>query len=825
MDRLAQDVKFAVRLLLKDRAFTLTTVATLALCLAANTAIFAIVNSVLLRPLPFHQPEQILTVFNAYPRAGVERASNGVPDYYDRLAGVGAFEEIAMYRSAGVTIGGQGQGDPERLTSMLVTPSFFRLLGAQPYRGRTLGEEDAEPGHERKVMLSYGLWQRLFAGQEDAIGRDLRINGAPHTIIAVMPEGWRFIDPDVELWRPAAFTAAQKSDEQRHSNNWQQIGRLKPGATMEQAQAQIDAINARNLDRFPELKPILINAGFTTSVKSFQADLVEGSKRTLYLLWGGVLFVLVIGCVNVANLVSVRASARVRELATRHALGASTRRLSRQMLTESVVLSTVGGVLGIALGRWALNAATLLGFDELPRGGEISIDLPAIAFSLALVTVVGLIVGLFPVVMLWRANLAQIVREEGRSGTPSRGARAVRRILVTSQVAFALVLLVGAGLLLASFERVLAVNPGFEADHVLTGSLALPAARYADDRAIRSTLQRIVERVRAIPGVDAAGLTTTLPMSGSYSDSVILAEGYQMAPGESLISPALNIASPGYFEAMKIALVRGRYFDARDHDKAPRAIIVDEQLARKFWSGQDAVGKHMYQPTDVKSIMATPPRDQWFTVVGVVKDVRITGLVDTADFKRVGAYYFPMTQWPASSVALAVRTGVDPQAVTASVRRELAAVDPELPFYGVRTMEERVERSLVDRRTPMILAVSFAVVALFLAAIGIYGVLAYQVSQRRREIGIRIALGAETGRIFGMVLREGAIIVVAGAVLGLGGAYALGRTLQSQLYEVGAMDPRVVASVATMLMVVALVACLVPARRAAKTDPVVALTE
>jgi putative ABC transport system permease protein len=372
---------------------------------------------------------------------------------------------------------------------------------------------------------------------------------------------------------------------------------------------------------------------------------------------------------------------------------------------------------------------------------------------------------------------------------------------------------------------VLAVQPGFAADHVLTGNVALPASRYRDDPALRTAATSLLERVRALPGVQAAGLTTTIPMGGSYSDSVILAEGYQMAPGESLISPSSVLVSGGYFEAMKTRLVRGRLFDARDNETAPRAIIVDERLAAKFWPGQDPIGKQMYQPDSVETGLGPPPRDKWFTVIGVIEDVRLGGLVDRADLKRVGAYYMSSLQIVPRSFTLAVRTAQEPTAMTAAIRRELAAVDAELPFYGVRTMDERVERSLVDRRTPMILAVSFAAVALFLAAIGIYGVLAYQVSQRRREIGIRMALGAETGNIFGMVLGEGALIVVVGSLLGLLGAYGLRQLLQSQLYEISAMDPRVVGTVAGILLVVALVACLLPARKAAKTDPVMALTE
>jgi predicted permease len=824
MDRLFQDLRFALRLLWKDRGFTLTTVSTLALCVAANTAIFAIVHSVLLRPLPFPEPDRIATVFNSYPGAGAVRASNGVPDYFDRLAQVPAFEELALYRSAGVTIGGQGGGEVERVTSMPVTPSFFRLLRATPLRGQLFTEQEAQVEHAKKVVLSYGIWQRLFAGRDEAIGSSLRINGEQFTIIGVMSETFRFVDPEVQVWTPAAFAAADRADSRRHSNSWQQFARLRAGASIEQAQAQIDALNAANLERFPELKQVLINAGFHTRVRSFQEDLVEGTSRTLYLLWGGVLSVLLIGCVNIANLVSVRASARARELATRHALGASIERLARQILTETVLVSTIGGAIGLALGAWALGAAAMLGLAQLPRGDEIRLDGMAVGFTLALVLAVGALVGLFPVLALRRANLAQIVREEGRSGTASRRTRLVRRALVTSQVAFALVLLVGAGLLLASFDRVLGVNPGFVADRVLTGNLSFPSSRYSDDTSVRVALDRVLERVRALPGVEAVGLTTTLPVSGNHSDSVILADGYQMAPGESLISPSQVRVSAGYFEAMRTRLRSGRLFDARDTRQSGPVIIVDERLAEKFWKGQDPIGRRMYFPGSGSDFLAKPPQEQWMTVVGVVENVRLDGLVDGPGFRTVGAYYLPIGQTSSRTFTLAVRTHQEDTAIVSALRREIAMVDPELPLYTVRPMDEWVSRSLVDRRTPMILALAFASVALFLAAIGIYGVLAYQVEQRTREIGIRMALGAASTSIFAMVLREGTAIVGIGTVFGLIGAYLLRQTLQSQLYEIGAMDPAVIASVGGLLLLVALVACLLPARTAARTDPVIALT-
>jgi predicted permease len=417
-----------------------------------------------------------------------------------------------------------------------------------------------------------------------------------------------------------------------------------------------------------------------------------------------------------------------------------------------------------------------------------------------------------------------VIREEGRSGTQGRGPRLMRRVLVTSQVAFALILLIGAGVLLASFERVLTINPGYRVENVLTGTISMPVSRYKDEAALRTEQARILERLRALPGVEAAGTTTTLPFSGSYSDSVILAEGYQMAPGESLISPGQVSVSDGYFEAMGAKLIAGRFFNADDAEGKPRVMIIDERLARRFWANGDAVGKRMYFPQDINNLLAKPREDQMITIVGIIETMRLRGLVDT-QAQKTGTYFGAMRQGPARTLGIAIRTAVVPDTLTGAVRREIAQIDPEMPFYGVRTLEDRVSTSLMDRRTPMLLATGFAGVAMFLAAIGIYGVLAYQVSQRRREIGIRMALGAESSSIFNLVLKEGGLIVGLGAAFGLVGAFFLRQTLQAQLYETGAMDPRVVAAVAGMLLAVALIACVLPARRAAKTDPLIALSD
>jgi len=819
MERLIQDVRFGLRVLWRDRGFAVTTLLTLAICIGANAAIFAIINAVLLRPLPVPHPERFAVLYNSYPHAGVERASNGVPDYYDRVRDVDAFEELALYNTRGVTVG--IDGDPQRISGMMARPSLLRMLEAHPIRGRIFNEDEGEIGNNRRVVLTYALWQQLYAGRDDAVGKELRINGLQYTIVGILPANFFFLDPAVKLWLPLGFSAQEKSDDARHSNNWSMVGRLKPGASVALAQQQIDALNARNLERFPNFKEVLINAGFHTVVQPLQEDLVRDIRGTLYLLWGGVLFVLLIGAVNIANLVLVRSSARMKELATRHALGAALSRLTQQLLTETVMLTVAGGAAGLVIAFWVLRLLSGMGLDDLPRGSEIHVDGMVVAFTAALALGVGVLVGLVPMLNMRQVNLSQAFREESRSGTSGRAARAVRRTLVASQVAFAFMLLIGAGLLFASFERIVAIRPGFVPSNMLTARVAPPPSRYKGDPELRTFTSRLIERVRAIPGVRQAALTSSIPFGDDYSDSVILAEGYQMARGESLISPYQISVTPGYFETMGIGIKQGRAFNDSDTESSAQVIIVDEKLARRFWGTSSPIGRRMYKPDNPDDLTKPGPKARWFTVVGVVAEIRISGFIAADD--RVGAYYFPMPQEQARSTVLAVRASGDPLALAPAIRRELASIDPELPLYSVMSMESRMSQSLVGRRTPMIMAIAFAAIALFLAAVGLYGVLAYQVSQRTREIGIRMALGSNARAIFGLIVTEGIVLLAVGLSIGAGGAYAIRRIMQSQLYGIGSMDPVVLATVATILALVALTACLIPARRATQVDPVRAL--
>ena len=817
---LFQDIRFATRLLIKDRNFTVTALLTLAVCIGANAAIFSIVRSVVLKPLPVPGAERIVAFHNNYPKAVPGRGSTAVPDYFDRAAQMDATVELALYRRQGATLG--SRDGARRLVTVRATPSFFRLVSMQPQHGRIFRDDEGEPGKENVVILSHAIWQREFAGAREVVGRTIKLSGTTYDVVGVAPQEFKFLWNDIDVYLPAAFSAQEKSDDARHSNNWQMIGLLKPGHTVANAQEQVNAINHRNEERFPKYTKLLRDAGFHTSVAQLQSEIVEDIRPVLMLLWGGVVFVLLIGCLNIANLVLVRASGRSREMATRHAIGAGLKRLGRQLLTETTLLSFIGGAIGLVVGWWALRLVPTLGLDELPRGHEIGFDPASAAIILTVAVSIGLLIGLMPVARLRHLNFNGALREEGRAGTASRTTNRLRRGLATAQVTIAFILLIGAGLLLVSFRNVLRIDPGFTAAGVVTGAISLPSTAYPNE-ARAPFVDRLLASVRAVPGVDHAGVTSTVPLSGDHSDSVILAEGYQMKEGESLVSPLEIDASEGYFEAMKIGLVRGRLFDARDTSTSQRTIIVDERLAAHFWPGKDPIGRRMYKPGSAENLFKTGPDTPWVTVVGVVKEVQSDGIATARP--SVGAYYFPYSQAPVNSMGLMVRTSRPGDAIVPELRKAIAALDPMLPLYAVHTMDEYVSEALFSRRVPMLLAMAFAGVSLFLSAIGIYGVLAYGVAQRRREIGIRLALGSTSREVFGLVLRDGVKIVAVGLVLGLGGLVALRQALTAVLFGVTPMDPIVIASVAGALSAVAFLAMVIPAQRAASVNPASALND
>jgi putative ABC transport system permease protein len=693
------------------------------------------------------------------------------------------------------------------------------LLRISPALGRAFTREEGEIGADQEVILSHGLWRQLYAGDKSALGRDLRISGRPFKIVGVMPPGFTFIDQDVRLWMPLAFTAEQKTV--HHSNNWYHIGRLKPGATLQQAQAQVNTLNSENLERFPEFKELLINAGFNTKVKPLQDMLTAGVKRTLYLLWGGAFLVLLIGGLNVANLALARLALRRKELATRVALGASPAQLMRQLILENVGLALLGGMGGIVLGAGLLRTLNAIGLEHFPRAGEVHMDSTVVLVSLALSLAAGLFVGLFPLASVSNIGISDALHEDSRTGTTGKKSRSVRQLLVAAQIGFAFALLVGAGLLLASFRLLSQVDPGFNSNGVVTASVALPRARYPRAEVLRDFMNRALPAVRAIPGVSIAGATDAIPLGSNHDDSVILAEGYQMKPGESLISPLNICVTPGYFEALDIHMVRGRSFDERDNENAPRVVIVDERLAQHFWPDRDPVGRRMYMPADDKDLLKIDEHTVWLTVVGVARNLRYENLDGSG--APVGAYYFPNSQQPAVGFTFALKTASDPGSIVRALRGEISRLDPDLAVFDVHSMSERIDLSLSSRRTSMLLANAFGGVALFLATLGIYGVLAYLVARRTREIGIRVALGSTRAGILRLVLREGLQLIVIGLVLGVAAAASLQKAVASEIYGVRPLDPLVLASVMALLAIVALAACAVPARRAMRVDPMVAL--
>jgi predicted permease len=810
-----RDITFAARSIWKDRGFSVTAILTLAVCVGANIAIFTIVNSVLLKPLPLAEPDRIVFISNQYPGAGVpEIYSVGIPDYLQRRQ-MKMFAENALFRSEQQTVGVNGTA--ERMDAMKVTPSIFPLLRVSPAIGHPFEEADGEIGNDRKVILSYGLWQDLYGGKQDIIGKDLRINGLPMTIVGVMPRGFVFSDEKARLWLPYAFNDRQKSDDARHSNYSSEVARLKPGATIQQAQAQVDAMNAANLERFPNFKQFLINAGFHTQVRFFQDVLVRDIKSVLYLLWAGAAFVLLIGGVNIANLALARSSVRRKEIATKLAVGGSRGQVARSLLIESVMLALTGGAGGLLLAAVILRLLPRIGLNEIPRASEIQIGPAVVLFALGLSLIAGILIGLVPMAHLSRIKLSTVLREETRTGTAGRGSRLIRRALVVAQIGLACVLLIGAGLLLASFRNLLGVDPGFKSEGVVTISIALPELKYPPEK-LQPFMNRTLEEIHSIPGVRFAGATTSIPFGGRFNKNAIVAEGHQMSPGESIIAPLAITVSPGYFEAMGTPLKRGRYFNEHDSSNAQAVVIIDERLAQKFWPGMDPIGKRLHDLSDGPDPSQVTPKTRFWTVIGVVADVRLADL--SGDGQPVGAYYFSLDQSPESSFTLVIKTTTDPAALTKALRSEMTKIDGDIPLFDIRTMEERTQLSLTQRRAAMTLGLAFAGIALFLSAIGIYGVLTYLVTQRTREIGIRMALGSSAGSVFKLVILEGMLLVAIGLGLGLAGAAGMRTFIASQIFGVRAMEPSVISLVIAGLAAVALFACTLPARRATRVDPV-----
>jgi predicted permease len=806
-----QDLRFGFKLLWKEKAFTVTALLTLALCIGANTAIFSVLHAVILAPLPFAEPDRLVSMGNVYPGAGITKSvQNAIPDYLDRRKMTDVFESVALFTSNGLDAG--AEGSPIRLKADMVTPSYFHVLRAAPLMGRVFNEDDAVLEKNQFVILSHGLWKEMFAMDPAILGKDVRLSGLNYRIVGVMPEAFSFPGREARLWVPLTWTARQATDDGRHSNNWDMIARLQKPVTVATAQQRIDALNRHSIENAGKLRKLLENARFATQVHSLKDELVGDVRPTLYLLQCAVAFVLLIGCVNVANLMLVRSSIRMKELAIRYSLGAGRARLATQLLIESMALAAIGGIFGLFTGALGIRLLSFVGTADLPRGAAIHMDGSVLAFSAALAVITGLVFGSVPVYHLVRRDLNAVFRSTERTGTTEKRALWTRSALVVCQVSLAFILLIGSGLLTLSFARLLAVDPGFQSQNVQTAQFSLPRSRYKDDAQLRNFLTALMENVRSIPGVIAAGATDSLPFGGNSNASALGVEGYNAASGELPPVPNWNDIDAGYLPAMKIPLRAGRYFREDDTAESQKVAIVDEFLARKYWPKGNAVGGHIRRGLD--------PKDDAVTVVGIVGTIKAEDLTDRSPR---GAVYFDYKQAPPRTVHIVVKTAAADAQAAAAVRAALLKADPEIPLFDVKTMPERVSGSVRDRKSAMLICLVFALLALTLSAIGIYGVLAYTVTQRTREFGIRMALGASTGNVIGMVMKHGVRLAAIGLAIGVAGAFAVTRLMTTLLFGVRPTDPLVFAAVAVALMTVAIVASVVPSLRVTRIRPAHAL--
>jgi putative ABC transport system permease protein len=809
MENLLQDLRYGVRMLLKQPAFTAVAVIALALGIGANTAIFSVVNAILIRPLNYPDSERFVQINHHYPKLDLKASvsGSGYTHYRERCE---AFEEVGAGTNWPANL--TEAGEPERLAGMAVTHTFLPLLGVQPARGRVFSPDDDQPGRNRVVVLSDAFWKRRFAADENLIGNTIRLNGENYEVIGIMPPSFRFgseMGPPVEVYSPIGLTP-QQLDPARWRNEFLFVlAKLKPGVTLVQAQTEMDTIAAGVREQYFGGGDANDPSSWGLLLRSFRETVVGEIKPALLVLLAAVALVLLIACANVANLLLARATLRHKEIAIRSALGAGRGRVVRQLLTESVLLALVGATVGVVIASWGIDALVSLNEERIPRASEIGIDFRVLSFTAGIAILTGVMFGLFPALQAARGDLHSTLKEGGRSGSARRS---VRGLFVVAEVALALVLLIGAGLLLKSFQKVQSLDPGFKPDHLLTMQVALPNTRYKEPQQVDAFFQQALEKIRTLSGVESTGISTAVPLGGSGSSGSYQIENRPTPPGE--MSPWGNrwFAGASYFQTVGIPLKKGRFFDERDVRDAPLVAIIDETMERKFWPDGDAVGKRI-------SFQFNQGNPIWREIVGVVGHVKQR----TLDGESPVQYYIPHRQIPVNGVYLVTRTTGDPNTMAAAVRGAIQQIDPELPVFRVTTMERMVEDSMAQRRFAMTLFGIFAAVALVLASVGLYGVMSYSVSQRTNEIGIRMALGARVPDVLAMVVRQGMKLSLAGVAIGLVGAFALTRLMTTLLFNISPTDPLTFAAVAVLLVGVALAACYVPARRATKVDPMVAL--
>lgn len=807
------DLTYALRSLLKSPGFTFVAVATLALCIGANSAIFSVVNTILLKPYPWPGSERLVYVGNVYPKIGQD-AGNGIsiPDYLDHHSGVPSFAESALI--SGFSANLSFDGSPERVYGLTVTPSLFPLLQTPPALGRAFTDAEAEPGAGRTVVLMHGFWKNRFAGDPNLIGKTIRLNGESHQVIGIMPEGFYFPSLRAQFFVPYAFTPEQKSDAQRYNQFSTMLARLKPDATLAAANRDLDAVHRAVRERLPSAQQEFDATGYTSAATGFLETNVRDVRSMLWILQAGVAAALLIGCANVANLLLARASARQREFAIRSALGAGRARLVRQLLVESVVLFLLGGALGLLIAWWGLGAVNSLGVGSLPRGFGVALDTRVFAFTLLCALATGLGFGALPAFSSTRGDAAEALKSAGARATAGRRQLWMRSALAVVQVALSLMLLATSGLLLRSFQRVQDESPGFAKENTLTASLSLPASRYPTPEKRAAFAAQLVERLSAIPGVNAAGLTSALPFGAGNPQGGYQIEGFDPGPGKPNPNGMIRQVSPGFFQAMGISLLRGRLIEPTDTMGRENVVVIDRFMADRYWPGADPIGRRVSRGGG-----ATQGNGSW-TIVGVVGSIKHWDLETEVKKETL---YFPYAQTPNSNFTFVVKSAVSPSALQASVRAAVLAVDPDQPIFDLKTLGARLDESLQRRRAPMVLLTSFAGVALVLASLGIYGVLAFSVNQRTPEFGIRMALGADRANILQLILRQGVALVAGGLALGLAGYFALSSYIASLLFRIAPTDPLTLVAAPLLLAGVAVAACMLPARRATKVDPMVAL--
>jgi putative ABC transport system permease protein len=803
-----QDVRFGVRMLLKTPGFTLVAVVALALGIGANTAIFSVVNKVLLQPLPFAQPERLVTIHSRDERDGSLGQAFSYPNFEDLRAQRQVFEGVAAYSRAGAFL--LGREEPEQLRGLVVSADLFSMLDARPTLGRVFTAAEDKPGGERVIVLSDALWRQRFNADPNIVGQAITLTSGPVTVVGVMPPGFKYpVDEGkVEYYMPLAASISPGSITARGAVFLSLVARLRPGLTLQQAQAETTRVAKQLSTQYPDSNTAL---GFM--LKPLHEDLVGDVRPALYVLLGAVGFVLLISCANVANLLLARSAARQKEIAIRTALGASRWRIVGQLLVESLLLALAGGGLGLLLALWGLDLLIAASPADIPRLREVSLDPTVLAFTFGVALLTGVIFGLAPALQAAKTDFNDALKEGGRSGTEGLRHNRLRATLVITEVALSLVLLVGAGLLLQSFWRLLKVDPGFRPERVLAADVLVRTKQFPEPAQRAAFFQQVLQRVGAVPGVEAVGGVNPLPLGGNFESYSFGIEGQTYPRGEE---PAADyrIITPDYFRAMTVPVRQGRAFTERDTDKAPPVIIVNETFARRFFAGADPVGKRLTLGTGEDNDNA--PRE----IVGVVGDVRHAGL----DAETTPEMYVPYLQTPPVRLTLVTRTtAADPTSIAASVRGAIREVNAEQPVYNVRPMTQLLAESVARRRFNMMLLGTFAGLALTLAALGIYGVMAYSVTRRTHELGIRLALGAQRSDILKLVVGQGMLLVGAGAVLGIVAALLVTRLMVSLLFGISALDPLTYIGVALVLALVALVACLIPARRATKVDPMVAL--